>query len=490
MSAPEALYLAIDQGGHASRALIFDAAGRQHAACTESIETRQSGTDRVEHDPEAMLASVHRAVASAIATLGPARRQLRAAGLATQRSSIVCWDRATGAALSPVISWQDRRAADWLVRFDAARRRVHELTGLVLSPHYGASKLRWCLDTLEPVQRARAAGRLVCGPLATFLLFHLSSERPLHADPCNASRTLLWDLAARDWSDELLTLFGVPRDLLPACGPNTGHFGALDLGDLHVPLTVCTGDQPAALFAARRARIRPSPSVNAARRLRPVPQASTATLCARPAHESRWQGPTGLRHVLEGTVNGAGSAIAWAAQQLGLDPDTAPGRLDEWSHARPGPPLFLNGVGSLGAPFWVSDFPSRFVGDGEPQAKMIAVLESIVFLLRRNLDAMRASGLAPARLRLTGGLAASEYFSSALADLSALPVARPVALEASARGLAFLLAGEPPCWAASTGEQALLLPLANSALQERYARWLEAMNAEVVRATAGSSSGG
>jgi glycerol kinase len=490
VSAPEPLYLAIDQGGHASRALIFDGGGRQHAACTESIETRRSGTDRVEHDPEAMLASVHRAVAAAIATLGPARRRLRAAGLATQRSSIVCWDRATGAALSPIISWQDRRAADWLAGFAAARGRVHELTGLVLSPHYGASKLRWCLDTLEPVQRARAAGRLVCGPLATFVLFHLSRERPLHADPCNASRTLLWDLAARDWSDELLTLFGVPRDLLPVCGPNTGRFGALDLDDVRVPLTVCTGDQPAALFAFGV----PDPtlaSVNAG--------TGAFVQCVTGEQPRRapglltslaWQGPTGLRHVLEGTVNGAGSAIAWAAQELGLDPETAPGRLDEWSHARPEPPLFLNGVSGLGAPFWVSDFPSRFVGDGEPQAKMIAVLESIVFLLQRNVEVMRASGLAPARLRLTGGLAASEYFSGALADLSALPVARPAALEASARGLAFLLAGEPPGWTASTGEQALLLPHANSALQERYARWLEAMNAEVFRASAASSSRG
>jgi glycerol kinase len=481
MSARAPLYLAIDQGGHASRALVFDETGGELASATETIATMRRGADRVEHDAEALVESVSRAIARAAAALGSARRRLCAAGLATQRSSLVCWDRRSGRALSNVISWQDRRAAAWLARLASERARVHELTGLVLSPHYGASKLRWCLDSLEAVQRARDEGRLVCGPLASFLLFRLASGRPLHADPCNASRTLLWSLAERDWSDELLALFGISRDLLPSCGSNAGDFGMLDAAGWPVPITACTGDQPAALFAFG------------------VPDAGVASVnagtgafiqCmtgARPLRSPRlltslaWDGAATERYVLEGAVNGAGSALAWAAERLGLDPEAAPGRLDEWSRSAASPPLFLNGVSGLASPYWVSDFASAFVGEDTAEAKMVAVLESIAFLLRRNLDVMRECGLAPATVRLTGGLAASAHFRRVLANLCAVPVECPRAAEATARGLAFLVSGEPDRWAARGAESTRLLPQDDAAIHQRYARWLDAMHAALER---------
>ena len=476
MSEREPLYLAIDQGGHASRALVYDASGREHSAATETIATERAGADRVEHDAEALLGSVRRAITGAVSALGPARARLCAAGLATQRSSLVCWDRHTGRALSSVISWQDRRAGTWLAQFEPHRGRIHELTGLVLSAHYGASKMRWCLDQLEPVQRARDAGRLVCGPLASFLLFRLASGQPLHADPCNASRTLLWGLAERDWCDELLALFGIARELLPRCGPNRGDFGALDADGLRVPITVCTGDQPAALFAFG-APDEEVASINAGTGA--FAQCFTGS---RQVHSPAlltslvWADASSERYVLEGTVNGAGSALAWAAEGLGLDPDAAPARLDEWARRQRNPPLFLNGVSGLGAPYWVSDFASEFVGDGTREAKMVAVLESIAFLLRRNLDAMRERGLAPTTLRLTGGLCASEHFGRTLADLCALPLERQRAVEATARGLAYLVAGEPERRAGAVGSRRLA-PRDDPAIRERYARWLEAMHA-------------
>jgi len=480
MSSSQALYLAIDQGGHASRAMVYDATGREIASHTESIATHRTGADRVEHDAEALLASVQRAIAAALGALGPARRQLRAAGLATQRSSIVCWDRVTGVALSQVVSWQDRRAAAWLDGFASQDRRIHELTGLVLSPHYGASKLRWCLDSLEPVRLARSHGRLICGPLASFLLYRLGNRDVLHADPCNASRTLLWALSSRDWCDELLALFGVPRDVLPICGPNAGRLGTLELDGQTIPITVCTGDQPAALFAfgvpdSTLAIVNAGTGafIQCITGVQPLRSPGLLTSLA-------WEGTTGTRYVLEGTVNGAGSALAWVAEQLGLDPELAPGRLDQWSRSTAPLPLFLNGVSGLGAPYWVSDFPTRFVGDGTPEEKMVAALESVAFLLRRNLDAMREAGLGPTALRLTGGLAASEYFSRVLADLSALPVERPRAAEATARGLAFLLANEPTDWSLSP-DASRIVPRPDSAIHERYGRWLDAMRTELAR---------
>jgi glycerol kinase len=478
VSASEPLYIAIDQGGHATRAIVFDAHGREQASRSVAIETHRAA-DRVEHDPDALVASAERAVAAAAASLRDASG-LCAAGLATQRSSVVCWDRVSGEALSPVISWQDRRAAGWLQQFAARERRVHELTGLVLSAHYGASKLRWCLAEIDAVRGAARRGRLVCGPLASFLLFRLTRERTLHADPCNASRTLLWDLRTGDWSDELLALFGLPREILPPCGLNRGGFGTLRVEGASLPVTVCTGDQPAALFACG------APSEDGAL----INAGTGAFLQCVTGTEARslpglltslaWAADARRCHVVEGTVNGAGSALSSVAQQLGFDPQTVFARLDEWCGTGVSPPLFLNGVGGLGAPYWVSGFQSRFVGEGDATARIVAVLESIAFLLQRNLDVLREGGIAPASIRLGGGLSASESFARMLADLSGLAVECLETTEATARGLAFLLAGEPQGWrpcASSRGAS----PRENAALLERYGRWRTALHGELAR---------
>ena len=181
----------------------------------------------VEQEPEELVASLHAVIARVFVALGARAGQIVSAGLATQRASMVCWDRHTGEALSPIISWQDRRAHEWLDQFSAQTQAVHQRTGLRLSSHYGAAKMRWCLDHLPAVAGARREGRLAMGPLASFLLFRLLEEKPLLADPANAARTLLWNLRALDWDPWLLALFGIPAETLPRGVPTRHAFGTL-----------------------------------------------------------------------------------------------------------------------------------------------------------------------------------------------------------------------------------------------------------------------
>ena len=242
-------YLAIDQGGHASRALVYDGDGRVLAQAFRDVATIHPQPEWVEHDPEEVVASVRAALDDVLALLGADAARLAAAGLATQRSSLVCWDRTTGSAVSPVISWQDRRAHGWLRQFSRHEATIHETTGLFLSAHYGVSKLRWCLDHLSAVRAMAAAGRLAWGPLVSFLLFRLLRERPLLVDPANASRTLLMNLAAMQWDAGLLELFGIDSAALPRIVPSIHAFGTLDIANRSLPLRLATGDQSAALFA-------------------------------------------------------------------------------------------------------------------------------------------------------------------------------------------------------------------------------------------------
>ena len=465
-------YLALDQGSHASKALIFDAGGRVVASGEVPIATRQPRPGWVEHDAEELVASVHGAIAAARESMDCGAVELRAAGLAIQRSSVVCWDRETGDALSPVLSWQDRRNAEWLRAqgFDAAWLR--EITGLVDSPHYGASKLRWCLDHLPDVQRALARGRLCCGPLASFVLYRLLEERPCLADPANASRTLLWDVQARDWSADMLAACGIPRDCLPESVPSRHPFGTLRIAGRDVPLLVATGDQPAALFAWGE----PDPGtvfINIGTGAFVQQLFAEAPPDAPGLLQSvAWQDAARSMGVLEGTVNGAGAALEWLARERGVPPELLRDAADRWLVETQDPPLFVNGVGGLGAPYWVADCPIRFSRQGSLAEHAVAVLESIVFLLQVNIEAMRAATGARSegmrRIIASGGIARCDGVCQRLADLAGLPVERPADVEATAKGLAWLLSGAV---AADQGTTARFVPRPNPALRSRFASW-------------------
>jgi glycerol kinase len=474
------LYLAIDQGGHASRALAFNEAGALVAAGHAPVDVLHPQTDYVEHDPHQMLAATRKAIEVAIAALGARARDVVAAGLATQRSTIVCWDRTNGAPLSPVISWQDRRAAHWIDQFRARDDAIHRATGLFVTAHYGVSKLHWCLRRNPAVQLALEQERLAYGPLASFLLFHLARERPLLVDPANASRTLLWNIHTLDWDDELLDLFGLPREPLPRCAPTCFEFGHLDVRGRDVPITVMTGDQSAALYAYGP----PQPNVA-------YVNIGTGAFLQRLSGGNVDYAPkllTGVvlqcehntQYVLEGTVNGAGSALVETERLLGISEAEAEANISRWLDQPDEPPLFLNGVSGLGAPFWLAQFPSRFVGEGGSAQMLVAVVESIVFLLQVNLEEMAGIYVAPQRIVATGGLARLDGLCQRLADVSGLPVYRPAECEATARGTAFLLAGRPQHWP-EPGAGTAFTPHAQSGVVDRYARWRREMSAELRR---------
>jgi len=467
VTAGDGLVLALDQGSHASRAVLFDSFGNQLAAAQVAVATRREGADRVEQDPEELVRSLQTALVDA--TDSRAGAAILAAGLATQRSTVVAWSRATGRALCDALSWQDRRNAGLLAHLAPLAQRVREITGLPLSPHYGASKLRWYLDHVPAVQRAAVAGDLACGPLSSFLVSRLAEERRCVVDPANASRTLLYDPSQLQWSPELLQLFDLDSRHLPACVPTRCAFGRMVIGAQRVPLTACTGDQSAAAFAFGR----PEPDCA-------LVNVGTGAFIQRVASPAIPLPDGILRSVLcaddegvvashEGTVNGAGSALDWLRERVAIDVDRALAALGTQQSFAAGLPLFMNGVGGLGAPFWRSDFPCEFVGNGDDDARLAAVIESIAFLLCVNLEALhRAAPLR--RIRISGGLARNDYLCRCLASLSGLRVERPLLVEATARGVAFLAAGKPATWR-DVGIEQTFQPTASAALAARFVEW-------------------
>jgi glycerol kinase len=480
------LHLALDQGGSSSRAVLFDAVGREVASAHVPIATRRDG-DRIEHNPDELAQSLVTAAHDACELPLAAGRPVIVAGLATQRSTVCCWDTADGSALSPAISWQDRRAAAWLEQTLGDRAEwVRELTGLPLSAHYGASKLRWCLDELPAVRLALRDERLAMGPLASFLLYRLCEERPLCADPANASRTLLYDPALLDWSTPLLEAFALPRQALPGCVGTSHAFGTLMLdGERRVPLQACSGDQSAAVFAFGA----PTPGtcfVNIGtgafvqRVARDGAAAPPRGLLKSVVH-ARTDDVRGATYVHEGTVNGAYAAVEWLRARVAIDVVRTLASLGHSLRSDEVELLFMNGVGGLGAPWWLPSFPVEFVAvDGTaPKAavsevqQIAAVVESVAFLVAVNVESLRR--VAPLeRLVVTGGLASCDYLCEVLTEVTGLEVQRPELREATARGIAFLAAGQPAHWQPVSIERKFP-PRGRPKLLARFARWREEM---------------
>ena len=474
---PDTLYLCIDQGGHASRAIVFNHEGEMVSSAYCDVATQHPEENFVEQRAEDILESIHSSIKQVLEDLGREKQQhIISAGLATQRSNIVCWHKETGKALSPVISWQDRRNTDWLNQLQDKNEHIHKTTGLFLSPHYGASKLRWCIDNIAEVKQALNEHKLAFGPMASFIAFNLVKEKSLFVDPVNASRTQLWNLKTRTWDDELLALFDIPVSALPLCVPSIHDYGHIAVDDLNIPLRLVTGDQSAAMYAYGElqpdtAYVNTGTGAFLSRSSGPIPlygrRLLTSIILQDEDHKQLQN-----HYVLEGTVNGAGSALEWLSQEY---PDTNIfDHLSQWLNEIETPPFFLNGISGLAAPFWQPDFKTKFDRETNVNEKAVAIIESIVFLLKACLDEMSKLSSPPEQIQITGGLASLDGLNQRLADVSGLAVYRPTECEATARGTAYLLAEQPSHWPEEDAG-VWFDPADNPALIKRYQDWLSAM---------------
>lgn len=442
----EKLILALDVGTLSVRASAYDFAGNALAFADKSIALNQLSSSKIEQDPLEIKTAVHQVMQQMLADPIVQQRGIACAGLASQRSSIVAWNRETGEPLTPVLSWQDRRAAEYLVPLASKGAAIKKKSGLFLSPHYGASKLRWMLDKCPELKRPLQNKELIFGPLAAYVIADLVEGQPSIVDHVNASRTQLMDLQKHQWSSELLQEFGITRELLPDCQPTQSYFG--NIRGTEIPLTAVNGDQNAAIHGPGKlddgtlivnvgtgAFVLLSTGVQ----LMHHPSLLASIANSSEAH---------VTYLLEGTVNGAGAAIKWASDQWGGLDLTA--NLERWLSEVKTPPVFINTIGGLGSPFWRSEQNPYFLAGGSDEStleeKAVAIVESILFLIAINLEAMSNTGQSVKRIRITGGLSALDGLCQRLANLTQRVVLRPEVKQATSQGIAWLAANLTQGW--------------------------------------------
>jgi glycerol kinase len=435
--------LALDQGTTGSTALLVHQDGTVLGRGYREFTQHYPEPGWVEHDPEEILRVSLEAMREALASTGEGPAGL---GITNQRETVVLWDRRTLAAVGPAIVWQDRRTSERCreLRESGAEALLRERTGLVADPYFSATKLEWLLR--DPDLRRRAErGELAAGTVESWLVARLTGGAAHVTDHTNASRTLLYNLAARDWDPDLLGLFGVPRALLPEIVASSGTVGETEPALLghSMPIAGLAGDQQAALFGqgcwtggmAKNTYGTGAFLLVFTGREPPLPPPGVLATAACDA-----RGEEG--YALEGSVFIAGAAIQWLRDGLGLLRAASESEALARSVPDTGGVHFVPAFVGLGTPHWESDARGTITGltRGTSRAHLVrAALEAMAFSSADLLGAMTAATDLPVPvLRVDGGASANDWLMQFQADVLGIPVERPDLVETTALGAAGL----------------------------------------------------
>ena len=433
--------LAIDEGTTGSTSLVVGQDGRVAGRGYREITQHFPRPGWVEHDANEIFERTIAAAREAIQSSGVTPEAI---GITNQRETVVIWDRKTGEPVSRAIVWQDRRTAARCRELAPHAERITELTGLPVDPYFSATKLEHLLT--DPLVRQRAeAGELATGTIDSWLIWRLTGGA-LHAtDPTNASRTLLFDIGTRDWSDELCSLFSVPRDMLASVRPSSGEFGvaASEHFGIELPIRGVAGDQQAALFGqgcwsageAKNTYGTGAFLLLNTGEIRPMPGDG---LLATVACDAKG----GYAYALEGSIFIAGAAVQWLRDGLGIiaaAAETEP--LARSLEANDGV-YFVPALAGLGAPHWQPEARGTITGltRGTTRAHLArAALEAMAYGTADVFDAMRDhSGVPFSRLRVDGGAAVNDWMMQFQADILGVEVERAEMVETTAFGAAGL----------------------------------------------------
>ena len=495
--------LTIDQGTTSSRALIVDANLQVLATDQREFTQYYPHSGWVEHDAEEIWSTVISTVQGAMAKANIRPGDLAGIGITNQRETVVIWDRDSGQPIHPAIVWQDRRTGTFC---DELKAQGHEAmvtakTGLLLDPYFSATKVRWLLDHVDGAREKANQGKLAFGTIDCFLLWRLTGGAVHATDASNAARTMLYNIHDGTWDTDLLALLDIPASLLPEVKDNACMFGTADpalLGGASVPILGMAGDQQAATigqacFEPGMLKSTYGTGCFALLNTGDVAVESQNRLLTTIAY--RLDGK--VTYALEGSIFIAGAAVQWLRDGLKiLSAAPAVNAMAEASDPEQ-PIIMVPAFVGLGAPYWDSDARGAIYGLGRntgPNEFARAALEAVSFQTRDLIEAMRGdwAGLENLSLRVDGGMAASDWTMQRLADICQCQVQRPLSLETTALGAAYLagLQAEvmpPPSERVAQWQSSASFDVKTdqSVADADYARWTDAVQRTLSTATAG-----
>lgn len=450
--------MALDAGTTSSRCILFNKKGEICSVAQREFTQYFPKPGWVEHDANDIWQTQLAVARTAMLNIGATYEDIAAIGITNQRETTILWERATGRPVSRAIVWQCRRTADFTEKLKADNPGIVETfrqkTGLVIDPYFSGTKIRWILDNVEGVREKAERGEICFGTVDSWLIFKLTKGKVHVTDYSNASRTLLFNINALEWDDELCEILKIPKAILPEVKPSSCVYGESDPEFFGGPVRIAgaAGDQQAALFG--QTCFTPGEAKNTygtgcftLMNVGEKPVFSQNGLLTTIA----WGLDGKVEYALEGSVYVAGAAIQWLRDELRLV-DQAPD--SEYFATRVKDtngcyvvPAFTG----LGAPYWDPYARGAIVGltRGVNKYHIIrATLESLAFQSYDVLHAMELdAGVKMSSLKVDGGASRNDFLMQFQADIAGATIMRPKCVETTAMGASYLAGLAVGFWA-------------------------------------------
>jgi glycerol kinase len=482
--------LALDQGTTSSRAIVFDSLGQSVAVAQREFPQIYPKPGWVEHDPTAIWKTQLSTAKRALRLAKLAAGDIAAVGITNQRETTLVWDRKTGKPIGNAIVWQDRRTANFC---DALRRKkadwlIRRKTGLELDAYFSATKIRWLLRNTKGGQARARAGRLAFGTVDSWLIWKLTDGQAHITDASNASRTMLFNLRTGDWDDELLTMFGIPRSVLPRIVSSSEVVAETRALGQAIPIAGIAGDQHAALFGQcchQPGMVKNTYGTGCFMLMhtgnKPMPSRNKLLTTV------AWKIGGKTEYALEGSVFVAGAVTQWLRDGLGIIRSSA--EIEHLARRVPdnGGVYLVPAFTGLGAPHWNPHARGTITGltRGATKAHLArAALEGIAYQVNDIIAAMeRDAGTKLRELRVDGGASANNLLMQFQSDLLNVPVIRPSNTETTAQGAAYLAGLGVGTWKSKTEiakqwkiNKRFKPKMRSSTRKELLDNWIKALN--------------
>ncbi|PCH93638.1 MAG: glycerol kinase [Bacteroidetes bacterium] len=437
--------IAIDQGTTSSRAVVFDEEANIVGIAQKEFTQHFPESGWVEHDPIEIWESQWEVFEQVIQENNIDAANIAAIGITNQRETTVVWDKNTGEPVFNAIVWQDRRTAAICeeLKEKGLEPYIKENTGLVVDAYFSGTKIKWILDTVDGARKRAENGELLFGTIDTWLIWKLTKGAVHATDYSNASRTLIYNIKDLQWDSKLLEALNIPENMLPEVRNSSGDFGTVDFNGTSIPIMGVAGDQQAALFGQACFQEGMAKNtygtgcfmlMNTGDKLFNSKNGLLTTLA--------WGIDGKVTYALEGSIFIAGAAIQWLRDGLQLFTDAADSEALANSAGDSNDVYVVPAFTGLGAPYWDMYARGAIFGlsrDSGKEQITKATLQSLAYQTKDVLDAMQDdTGIELKTLQVDGGACANNYLMQFQADILGKVVDRPVVIESTAAGAAYL----------------------------------------------------
>lgn len=439
--------MALDAGTTSNRCILFDKSGRPCSVAQREFKQYFPKAGWVEHDADEIWASQLGVAVEAMTKIGATAANIAAIGITNQRETAIVWDKNTGEPVYHAIVWQCRRTSEYCdsLKEKGLTEFFRKKTGLVIDAYFSATKVKWILDHVEGARVRAERGELLFGTVETWLIWKLTKGAVHVTDYSNASRTMMFNINTLEWDENILRELDIPKQMLPEVKPSSCIYGMTDASFFggEIPIAGAAGDQQSALFGqtcfhAGEAKNTYGTGCFLLMNTGEKPVFSENGLVTTIA----WGLDGKVYYALEGSIFVAGASIQWLRDEMHLIDSAAESEEMALKVEDTNGCYVVPAFTGLGAPHWDQYARGTIVGltRGVNKYHVIrATLESIAYQVNDVLSAMKAdSGIVLSTLKVDGGASANNFLMQTQADFIGAPVARPVCVETTAMGAAYL----------------------------------------------------